>query len=277
MVKSVEGRFMDINYKFKGKHRFLKKCFSRLILLSIIFTTVIFCKPPATAYAFNITPINMVEMYTTSGTPVYAVPDLFSPVVIYLDRFVNVRVYGITDNGFFQVDLNGTFYIPGPYMVTQIAEIKTEKQKALDNLGDFADTYRKLLEQMESYSENFALIDVTGDGVPELFDDAGREIYTYYNEPNNERALMMYYSENPVTFYYSKKDNVLLGKYTWNKKDIWEVYTKDVSLLPWGQFKCISTAASPYKDNATAITREYKNNAETRADLYNILKKILEL
>lgn len=57
------------------------------------------------------------------------------------------------------------------------------------------------LEFMESYSENFALIDVTGDGIPEIFDDAGREIYTYYDK----RPVMLYYSDNPVTFYYSKK------------------------------------------------------------------------
>ncbi len=126
---------------------------------------------------------------------------------------------------------------------------------------------------MESYCEDFALIDVTGDGIPEIFDDAGREIYTYYDE----RPVMIYYSDYPVTFYYSKNDNKLMGKYTWNKKEIWEVYNKDVSLLPWGQFKCISTNASPYKDHAVAVSREYKNDAETRADLYNILKKILSL
>lgn len=243
------------------------------MVLAAITAVLVAIKPPSTAYAFNVIPIDMVEMYTTSGTPVYATPDVFSSVVVYLDRFTNVRVYGITDNGFYQVDLNGTFYIPGPYMVSQIQPEKTEKQKALENLEDFADAYRMQLEFMESYSERFALIDVTGDGIPEIFDDAGREIYTYYDK----RPVMMYYSDNPVTFYYSKKDNKLLGKYTWNKKEIWEVYNKDVSLLPWGQFKCISTVASPYTGNATAISREYTNDDETRADIYNILKKILSL
>ncbi|MDE7274197.1 MAG: hypothetical protein K2N95_14260 [Lachnospiraceae bacterium] len=249
-------------------HR-LKLCLAMMVAVA----SVVAIKPPVTAYAFNVTPIGMVEMYTTSGTPVYATPDVFSPVVVYLDRFINVRVFGITDNGFYQVDLNGTYYIPGPYMVSQIQPAKTEKQKALDDLDDFAEAYRMQLEQMESYSDTFALIDVTGDGVPEIFDSTGKEIYTYYND----RPVMIYYSEYPVTFYYSKKDNVLLGKYTWNKNDIWEVYYKDVSLLPWGQFVCISTNASQYRGNATTISREYTNNAETRADIYNILKKILSL
>lgn len=128
------------------------------------------------------------------------------------------------------------------------------------------------LEFMESYSSNFALIDVTGDGIPEIFDADGKEIYTYYDK----RPVMIYYAEYPVNFYYSKDENKLLGKYTWNKKDIWEVYYKDTSLLPWGQLRCISTATSPTK-NAPAITRDYVNNAETRADMYNILKKILSL
>lgn len=251
----------------------IQKSIKKYIALAAVLAAFVAIKPPATAYAFNVMPIEVVEMYSTSATPVYATPDLFSPVVVYLDRFTNVRVNGITDNGFFQVDLNGNYYIPGPYMVSQIEPAKTEKQKALDDLEDFAAAYRMQLEFMESYSEKFALIDVTGDGIPEIFDDAGREIYTYYNE----RPVMMYYSDNPVTFYYSKKDNKLLGKYKWNKKEIWEVYNKDVSLLPWGQFKCVSTVASPYTGNATAISREYTNNAETRADIYNILKKILSL
>lgn len=244
-----------------------------MVFTAAALVTAAFCHKPAVSFAFNVTPINMVEMYTTSGTPVYAVPDVLSPVVVYIDRFTNVRVNGITDNGFYQVDLNGTYYIPGPYMVSRIEPVKTEKQKALDDLEDFAEAYRTQLEFMESYSSRFALIDVTGDGIPEIFDDAGREIYTYYNE----HPVMIYYSENPVTFYYSKKDNILLGKYTWNKNEIWEVYNKDVSLLPWGQFKCVSTAASSYKGNAAAVSREYTNNAETRADMYNILKKILSL
>lgn len=244
-----------------------------IFALAVMFAAIAVVSQPATAYAFDIIPIDVVEMYTTSGTPVYAAPDVFSNVVIYLDRFVNVRVTGITDNGFYRVDIGGTYYIPGPYMVTQVEPVKTEKQKALEELEDFAEAYTIQLEQMESYSSAFALIDVTGDGIPEIFDESGKEIYTYYNK----RSVMMYYSEYPLTFYYSKKDNKLLGNYTWNGKSIWEVYNKDTSLLPWGQFKCVSTSASAYQSNAAVISRSYTNNAETRADLYNILKNILSL
>ena len=252
--------------------KFMRHRFKIGMMLAVVTAIFVMIKTPATAYAFNVTPITMVEMYTTSGTPVYATPDVLSPVVVYLDRFINVRVYGITDNGFFQVDLNGTYYIPGPYLVSQIQPAKTEKQKALDELDDFVEAYRMQLEMMESYSSNFALVDVTGDGIPEIFDAEGKEIYTYYDK----RPVMIYYSEYPVKFYYSKQENKLLGKYTWNKNDIWEVYYKDTSLLPWGQFRCMSVATSP-TENAPAITRDYTNNSETRADLHNILKKMLSL
>jgi len=244
-----------------------------IFLAIAAFAVALFLEKPATAFAFNVITIDTVEMYATSGTPVYATPDIFTNVVVYLDRYTNVRVTGITDNGYFQVDLNGPYYIPGAYLVAQIEPAKTDKQKALDSLQDFADAYKVQLEQMESYCEDFALIDVTGDGIPEIFDDAGREIYTYYEK----RPVMIYYSENPVTFYYSKNDKKLLGKYSWNKKEIWEVYSKEPSVVPWGQIKCVSTNASPYAKNATAITRGYKNDAETRADLYNILKKYMSL
>lgn len=257
------------------KNNIVKKFTSRLklgMVLAAVTAAFAVLKPPVTACAFNVIPIAMVEMYSTSATPVYAAPDVLSPVVVYLERFTNVRVYGITDTGFYQVDLNGTYYIPGAYLVSQVEPVKTEKQKALDNLDDFADAYRKQLEYMESYSSTFALIDVTGDGIPEIFDAEGKEIYSYYDK----KPVMIYYSENPVKFYYSKKENKLLGKYTWNKKDIWEIYTLDTSLLPWGRFKCLSVATSP-TENAPVITRDYVNNAETRADIYNILKKMLSL
>jgi hypothetical protein len=244
-----------------------------LVVATAFAASVAVLGKPSTSYAFDVTPVSM-EMYSTSGTPVYATPDVLSNVVTYLDRFLKVQVTGITDNGFYVVDIGGTYYIPGQYMVTSLDAEKTEKQKALENLDKFTTAYVNQLEQMDSYTnKSFGLVDVTGDGVPELFDGDGNEIYTYYNE----RAVMMYYSEYPITLYYSKKHNQLLGKYTWNSKEIWEVYNKDTSLLPWGQFRCVSTNASAYTGTAVAISRTYTNNAETRANMYNILKGILGL
>jgi hypothetical protein len=122
-------------------------------------------------------------------------------------------------------------------------------------------------------NKSFALIDVTGDGVPELVSGDNTEIYTYYNE----RAVMIYYSAYPIRLFYSKKDNKLLGQYIWNNREIWEVYNKDTSLLAWGQFKCVSTDASAYKKNIVEIEKSYTNDTDTRNGMYSILKGILEL
>ncbi len=254
----------------------MRGIWKRMVRCLTLSMVLIFCilalDKPVTSYALSVTPVN-VKMYTTSGTPVFATPDLTSGVVVYIERFVNVTVTGITENGFYQVDLNGNYYIPGPYLVAQIAPVKTEKEKVLENLEDFAEAYRIQLEFMKDYSTAFGLLDVTGDGVPELFDLHGKEIYTYHDG----RAKMIYYSEYPLTFYYSKKDNVLLGKYTWNKNEIWEVYYKDTSLYSWGQIKCFSTDASHYKKNATSVEHAYVNDDATRADIYGILKNIMEI
>ena len=243
----------------------------RSITLSMVLLICIIgsCKP-VTTHALAVTPTN-VKMYTTSGTPVFAAPDLYSGVVVYLERFVNVTVTGITDNGFYQVDLNGNYYIPGPYLIGQLEPAKTEKQKTLENLEKFAEAYRIQLEQMQSYSTSFGLLDVTGDGIPELFDLSGKEIYTYHDG----RAVMIYYSEYPLSFYYSKKHNILLGKYTWNKNEIWEVYFKDTSLFSWGQMKCFSTDASLYKKDAKAVPHSYTNDDSTRNGMYSILKNVM--
>jgi hypothetical protein len=275
MITQKEGKHSTLRiYRIRGisMMRKLSKI-TALMVASVVLVTTLAMALPSTSLAFSVTPYT-VEMYATSATPVYATPDVFSKVVVYLDRFINVRVTGITDNGFYQIDMNGTYYIPGAYLIASKEETKTEKQKALDNLEKFSKAYVNLLKQMDSYeNKTFALIDITGDGVPELISGNDAEIYTYYNE----RAVMIYYSANPTTLYYSSKDKKLLGKYTWNSTEYWEVYSRDTSLLPWGQYICTSTDASPYKDNASTIEKKYTNNEETRNGMYSTLKEILEI
>ena len=143
----------------------------------LVCCTVVSMLHSTPVHALEITQTD-VKMYTTSGTPVYAAPDLNSAVVVYLERFVNVTVTGITDNGFYRVNLNGDYYIPGPHLISSVQPDKTEKQKALDNLDKFAKAYQNQLELMKDYSSSFALLDITGDGIPELLDLKGQEIYT---------------------------------------------------------------------------------------------------
>lgn len=242
-----------------------------LITLSVLVMLLMF-STPAKAFAFNVTPTDM-KLYAISGTPVYATPDVYSGVVVILDRFVQVRVTGITDNGFYQIDLNGNYYVPGAFLISQVAPEKTEREKALENLEKYANAYVMLLEQMETYSGTFGLMDVTGDGIPEIFDSTGKEIFTYYNE----KPVMIYYSQLPVELYYSKKYNQLLGKYNWNGIYVWELYYKDTSIVPWGQFKCNAVATQPYYNDAVTIPKSYVNNSITRTGMYNILKNYMQI
>lgn len=251
----------------------IKKICAATIATVVLSTTAIAALPATNSFAFNVTQIGVVEMFSLPATPVYAAPDLYGIPVLTLDRFQRVRVNGITDNGFYRVDLGGVYYIPGPFLTDSLELPKSDKQKALDNVKDIAEAYNILLEQMSSYSNTFQLMDVTGDGVPEIIDSTCQGIYTYYDK----HAVMIYYSADPIELYYSKGANVLMGHYKWKNMDIWEVYNKDTSLLPWGQFKCISMDASPYKNNAQRITCPYTNNPETRADMINKLKNILSI
>ena len=240
----------------------MKKFSKKLILAAALLVIAVAFTTPARAHAVNIIPMQM-EMYSTSATPVYAAPDVFSPIVTHLERFINVRVTGIARS-------------PARGLFSEEKE-KSASQKAHDRLDEVTEVYRTQLQMMDGIWSKFALKDVTGDGVPELIDDAGKEIYSCYDDGEHMRLVILYYSENPVTFYYSKNNNKLLGKYRWNDKDYWEVYTKDTTYVPWGQFRCFSTDASAYTGNATAIERDRDNNQETRNDLYNLLHELLGL
>lgn len=247
----------------------LKKLIT-LTLTVLILTRVLFVS--TTAYALQIIPYE-AKMYTTSGTPVFGVPNVTSNVVVYMDRFIQVTVTGITENGFYQIDLNGKYYVPGIYLIPQVNPAKTDKEKALEELQEIATAYQIQLEQMESYSPAFGLLDITGDGIPELFDSNKNEIYTYYNG----HAVMLYYSEYANEFYYSKKDNVLVGKYYWNNKEICEVFYRDTSLLPWGQLNCYTTDASLYAKNLTYVSMPYVNDLSTRNGIYTLLHTIMSV
>lgn len=60
-------------------------------------------------------------LYSNENTKVYKQPDLNSGVVTAIAKDVPVNVTGITSNGWFQVSLNGTYYIPGDGLVSKNA------------------------------------------------------------------------------------------------------------------------------------------------------------
>lgn len=64
------------------------------------------------ANEFSVTSTKAV-LYSVGDTPVYAAPDLTGTIVTTLAANIPVSVLGVTSNGWFQVDINGVYYIPG--------------------------------------------------------------------------------------------------------------------------------------------------------------------
>ncbi len=245
----------------------MKKILSCMLIIWILCGSVPQIEVQA---ASNVISVEM-EMYSTSGTPVYTTDNIFTDVAFLLERFTQVKVTGITTSGFYRVDIGGTYYIPGAFLVAQVSPPKTEKEIMLEALEQRAEAYAMLLEQSQQSITTYGLLDVTGDGLPELFSGNGREIYTCYEG----RPVVMYCGMYQDIFYKSPKDNALIGKYSWNGQEIWEVFYVDMSLLPWGQFRCFSTLAAPYIDKAVQITYPYINDEASRAGITNVMKNML--
>lgn len=52
-------------------------------------------------------------LYSNSKTVVYASPDLGSAIITSIKAGIPVAVTGVTSNGWFQISLDGTYYVPG--------------------------------------------------------------------------------------------------------------------------------------------------------------------
>ena len=63
----------------------MKNNMKKTLITLVILAVVLMFNPPAKSYALNVIPVDM-NLYAISGTPVYAVPDVYSGVVVVLDR-----------------------------------------------------------------------------------------------------------------------------------------------------------------------------------------------
>lgn len=61
-------------------------------------------------------------LYSNDKTAVYRQPDINSGVVTVIAKDLPVSVTGITSNGWFQVSLNGTYYVPGDGLISKNAD-----------------------------------------------------------------------------------------------------------------------------------------------------------
>lgn len=76
--------------------------------------------PIAKVYAveFTVTESKAV-LYSNGNTKVYKQPDINSGVVTVIAQDIPVNVTGVTSNGWFQISLNGTYYVQGDCLVSK--------------------------------------------------------------------------------------------------------------------------------------------------------------
>lgn len=240
----------------------LKKVFS-IFLCSIICVTCFYMKP-ITAQAHEIVDCS-VTFYTKPATPCFSQPDVTSPIITYLDKFLPVNVTGIVDNQFFRVNIGADVYIPIQYLSDR-KNNKSKDQIEKDQITDYANAYKMVLEQLSGMCHAFGLLDITGDGIPELITDT-RQIYTVYNK----KPALVYYSTYDCNMYYNKSKNQFASKFGYDGKTHWEVYTLTTSPVPSGYFICMSTDISPYQNGLKQIVFPLDNNSDTIGELFDHL------
>ena len=85
----------------------------------------------AAAPAYTVTACQAI-MYTNAKAVVYAAPDFQSMIVTAIGPNLPVDVTGITSNGWFQIDLKGTYYIPGYGLEEKADESAMKSYQAKD-------------------------------------------------------------------------------------------------------------------------------------------------
>ncbi|MBQ6787093.1 MAG: hypothetical protein IJO85_05160 [Lachnospiraceae bacterium] len=85
------------------------------------------------ASAYTVTACKAI-MYTNDKAVVYAAPDFQSLIVTVIEPNLPVDVIGITSNGWFQIDLKGTYYIPG-YGLEEKSDKSTGKSYGAEEIA----------------------------------------------------------------------------------------------------------------------------------------------
>lgn len=119
------------------------------IFLYLLFTVFIIMMLGEKVEAAQINTVQAV-LYTNNSTVIYAGADLTGTVVLPdVEEGLPVKVTGVTDNGFFQVDIAGIYYIPCSGLAVSVEESKSTPIKNL-NMVDLSDT---VIEAKYTYRE----------------------------------------------------------------------------------------------------------------------------
>lgn len=99
-------------------------------------------------------------LYSNEKTVVYAAPDLQALIVTSISSDLPVEVTGVTSNGWFRIELNGTYYIPG-YGLKEKADENTIKSYKTDDI-------EKLTNGTFSFFKNSELRSFTEEDIEEM-------------------------------------------------------------------------------------------------------------
>lgn len=108
-------------------------------------------------------------LYSNSKTVVYAKPDISSAIITSIKAGVPVSVTGVTSNGWFQVSLNGTYYIPGYGLEEKNATALNDNNSVKLSYTD--DEIKKMTKGTFSFYQNTQLRAFTREEVQDMDDN----------------------------------------------------------------------------------------------------------
>jgi len=111
------------------------------------------------AVEFTVTE-NKAVLYSNDKTKVYKQPDVNSEVVTVIAPDIPVNVTGITSNGWFQVSLNGTYYVMGDGLISKNASSANAVVSGTD--------IKKLTKGTFSFYKNPELGDFDADDIEDM-------------------------------------------------------------------------------------------------------------
>ena len=110
------------------------------------------------AESFTVTEKKAV-LYSNGKASVYATPDLNAKVLTTIAKDLPVEVTGITSNGWFRINLNGTYYVPGYGL---------ESKEVTNSNVVYSDNIKELTKGTFSFYKNSELSEFDDDDIEDM-------------------------------------------------------------------------------------------------------------
>lgn len=178
-----------------------------------------------TVFAAEITPVNMV-LVTNEETVVYAEADLASVIILpEIQAGLPIQVIGITDNGFFQINIGDIYYVPGYGLNMPTIDSATVPEVTLQNAAGISEEIYVIKQNYNEYivqvvelvnmeRQNAGLAPLAYDeqmtyaATHRSYEGAAGNIFSH-TRPNGERCFTVF-DEYHVS-YRSAGENIAMG------------------------------------------------------------------